>query len=58
MTRIRWIVFELDETLVHATEVPLPYAHTLQVAPYPPRKCSNVQCSAHVSFLASGVGSL
>jgi RNA polymerase II subunit A small phosphatase-like protein len=34
MTRVRLIVFDLDETLVHATEVPLPYAHTFQVGPY------------------------
>ncbi|MDB5935440.1 MAG: hypothetical protein JWQ01_2784 [Massilia sp.] len=34
MTRVRLIVFDLDETLVHATEVPFPYAHTFQVGPY------------------------
>jgi len=34
MTRVRLIVFDLDETLVHATEVPLPYAHSFQAAPY------------------------
>ena len=34
MTRVRLIVFDLDETLVHATEEPLPYAHTFQVGPY------------------------
>lgn len=34
MTRVRLIVFDLDETLVHATEVPLPYAHSFQVGPY------------------------
>jgi RNA polymerase II subunit A small phosphatase-like protein len=34
MTRVRLILFDLDETLVHATEVPLPYAHTFQVGPY------------------------
>jgi RNA polymerase II subunit A small phosphatase-like protein len=34
MTRVRLIVFDLDETLVHATEAPLPYAHTFQVNPY------------------------
>jgi RNA polymerase II subunit A small phosphatase-like protein len=34
MTRVRLIVFDLDETLVHATKVPLPYAHTFQVGPY------------------------
>ena len=27
-------MFDLDETLVHASEVPLPYAHTFQVGPY------------------------
>lgn len=34
MTRVRLIIFDLDETLVHATEVPLPYAHNFQVGPY------------------------
>lgn len=34
MKRVRLIVFDLDETLVHATEVPLPYPHTFQVGPY------------------------
>jgi RNA polymerase II subunit A small phosphatase-like protein len=34
MTRVRLIVFDLDETLVHATEVPLPHAHSFQVGPY------------------------
>jgi RNA polymerase II subunit A small phosphatase-like protein len=34
MTRVRLIVFDLDETLVHATEVPLPYAPAFQVGPY------------------------
>lgn len=34
MTRVRLIVFDLDETLVHATEVPLLYAPTFQVGPY------------------------
>jgi RNA polymerase II subunit A small phosphatase-like protein len=34
MAPVRLIVFDLDETLVHATEVPLPYAHTFQVGPY------------------------
>jgi RNA polymerase II subunit A small phosphatase-like protein len=34
MTRVRLIVFDLDETLVHATEVPLPYAPTFQVGRY------------------------
>src|SRR5690349_2496600 len=34
MTTVRLIVFDLDETLVHATEVPLPYAHTFQVGSY------------------------
>jgi RNA polymerase II subunit A small phosphatase-like protein len=32
MTRVRLIVFDLDETLVHATEVPLPCAHAFRVA--------------------------
>lgn len=31
---VKLIVFDLDETLVHATEVPLPYAHSFQVASY------------------------
>lgn len=34
MTRVRLIVFDLDETLVHATEAPLPYVHSFQVGPY------------------------
>lgn len=34
MARVRLIVFDLDETLVHATEVPLPYPHNFQVGPY------------------------
>ncbi|SHH20546.1 HAD family hydrolase [Massilia sp. CF038] len=34
MTRVRLIVFDLDETLVHATEVPLAYPHAFQVGPY------------------------
>jgi RNA polymerase II subunit A small phosphatase-like protein len=34
MTRVRLIVFDLDETLVHATEVPLPYAHSFRAGPY------------------------
>lgn len=34
MTRVRLIVFDLDETLVHATEVPLAYAPAFQVGPY------------------------
>lgn len=34
MARVRLIVFDLDETLVHATEAPLLHAHTLQVGPY------------------------
>ena len=31
---VRLIVFDLDETLVHATETPLPYAHDFQVDSY------------------------
>lgn len=27
-------MFDLDETLVHATEAPLPYVHSFQVGPY------------------------
>jgi RNA polymerase II subunit A small phosphatase-like protein len=34
MTQVRLIVFDLDETLVHVTEVALPCAHTFQVGPY------------------------
>jgi RNA polymerase II subunit A small phosphatase-like protein len=34
MTKVRLIVFDLDETLVHATEVPLAYPHAFQVGPY------------------------
>jgi RNA polymerase II subunit A small phosphatase-like protein len=34
MTRVRLIVFDLDETLVHATEVPLPYSHSFQAGSY------------------------
>ena len=31
---IRLIVFDLDETLVHATEAPLPHPHDFRVGPY------------------------
>jgi RNA polymerase II subunit A small phosphatase-like protein len=31
---VRLIVFDLDETLVHATELPLAYAHAFQIGPY------------------------
>lgn len=34
MKRVRLIVFDLDETLVHATEVPLPYPDTFRIGPY------------------------
>lgn len=34
MARVRLIMFDLDETLVHATEAPLPHAHAFQVGPY------------------------
>jgi RNA polymerase II subunit A small phosphatase-like protein len=34
MARVRLVVFDLDETLVHATEVALPYAHSFRVGPY------------------------
>ena len=34
MKEVRLIVFDLDETLVHATEVPLPYTSTFQVGSY------------------------
>jgi RNA polymerase II subunit A small phosphatase-like protein len=34
MTKVRLIVFDLDETLVHATSVPLPYAHSFKVSHY------------------------
>jgi len=34
MTRVRLIVFDLDETLVHATEVPLPSLDAFRVGPY------------------------
>lgn len=34
MTRIRLIVFDLDETLVHATEVPLSSLDAFRVGPY------------------------
>ena len=34
MAQVRLIVFDLDETLVHATEVPLLSAHAFQVGPY------------------------
>ena len=34
MARVRLIVFDLDETLVHASEVALPFAHTFEVGPY------------------------
>ena len=32
--RVRLILFDLDETLVHATQTRLPYAHAFQVGPY------------------------
>ncbi|OXI25276.1 hypothetical protein CFB43_11790 [Burkholderia sp. AU15512] len=32
--RVRLIIFDLDETLVHATEVPLSWSHSFQVGPY------------------------
>lgn len=31
---IRLVIFDLDETLVHATEVPLPHVHDFQVGSY------------------------
>jgi RNA polymerase II subunit A small phosphatase-like protein len=34
MAQVRLIVFDLDETLVHATETALQHAHTFQVGPY------------------------
>lgn len=34
MRRIRLIIFDLDETLVHATAAPLVGTHTFQVGPY------------------------
>ena len=34
MTRVRLIVFDLDETLVHATEEALPHPHSFEVTPY------------------------
>jgi RNA polymerase II subunit A small phosphatase-like protein len=34
MTRVRLIVFDLDETLVHATEVPLSCAHAFRAGSY------------------------
>lgn len=34
MTRVRLIVFDLDETLVHATEVPLPSLEAFRVGKY------------------------
>lgn len=34
MTRVRLIVFDLDETLVHATEVPLSSPEAFQAGPY------------------------
>jgi RNA polymerase II subunit A small phosphatase-like protein len=34
MTLVRLIVFDLDETLVHATEVPLPSLDAFRVGPY------------------------
>jgi len=34
MTRVRLIVFDLDETLVHATELPLSSPAAFQVEPY------------------------
>jgi carboxy-terminal domain RNA polymerase II polypeptide A small phosphatase len=33
-SQVKLIVFDLDETLVHATEVPLPYPHNFKVASY------------------------
>ena len=33
-TQVRLIIFDLDETLVHATELALHRAHTLQIGPY------------------------
>lgn len=33
-TKVRLAVFDLDETLVHATEVPLPYPHSFRVGSY------------------------
>ena len=34
MTGVRLIVFDLDETLVHATEIPLCYPEAFRVGPY------------------------
>lgn len=34
MAQVRLIVFDLDETLVHATEVVLPCPHAFQIGPY------------------------
>lgn len=34
MVKVRLIVFDLDDTLVHATEAALPCPHTFQVGPY------------------------
>ena len=34
MARVRLIVFDLDETLVYATEAALPHAHSFRVGPY------------------------
>jgi RNA polymerase II subunit A small phosphatase-like protein len=34
MAQVRLIVFDLDETLVHATEVALPCPHSFQIGPY------------------------
>jgi RNA polymerase II subunit A small phosphatase-like protein len=33
-TKVRLAVFDLDETLVHATEAPLPHPHNFKVGPY------------------------
>ena len=32
--KVRLAVFDLDETLVHATEAPLPHPHSFKVGPY------------------------
>jgi carboxy-terminal domain RNA polymerase II polypeptide A small phosphatase len=32
--KVRLALFDLDETLVHATEAPLPQAHSFKVGPY------------------------
>jgi len=34
MAQVRLIVFDLDETLVHATDVALPCPHAFQIGPY------------------------